>query len=138
MRKEKNAVQPLVGSSSLLVMVSVLCLTVFALLSLSSVQAQKRLADAAVQSVTDYYEADFLAEEIFAQLRSGQIPEGVEERSGTFAYALPISARQVLQVQLRRENSNWQILRWQAVTVATQIDDSLDVWRGIGNEEGNP
>lgn len=138
MRKEKSAVQPLVGGSSLLVMVSVLCLVVFALLSLSSVQAQKRLADAAVQSVTDYYEADLLAEEIFARLRSGQIPGGVEERSGTFAYALPISARQVLQVQLRRENSNWQILRWQAVTVETQIDDSLDVWRGIGNEEGNP
>lgn len=46
MNKEDRFSPPAVGGISLLVAFAVLCLTVFALLSLSTVQAQKRLSDA--------------------------------------------------------------------------------------------
>ena len=39
-----------VGSASIIMIFAVLCLTVFALLSLSTVQAEKRMADAAAEA----------------------------------------------------------------------------------------
>ena len=69
---------PAVGGISLLVVFAVLCLTVFALLALTTVQADNRLADASAKAVTDYYAADCRAQEILARLRNGERPEGVE------------------------------------------------------------
>ena len=60
---------PAVGGSSLLVIFSVLCLTVFALLSLSTVQASGRLSSTSAQAVAAYYQADSQAEAILARLR---------------------------------------------------------------------
>ena len=44
MKRKQSISIPAFGGSSLLVIFAVLCLTVFALLSLSTVQAEKRLA----------------------------------------------------------------------------------------------
>ena len=129
--KDQESFSPTaVGGSSLLVIFAVLCLTVFALLSFSSVQAERRLADAAVQSVTDYYEADLQAEAVFARLRMGETVDGVQETDGIYDYATPISQRQALVVRLRRSGDDWEILQWQAVTVETEPEDALNVWKG--------
>ena len=130
MRKQETFSPAAVGGSSLLVIFAVLCLTVFALLSLSSVQAERRLADAATQAVVDYYEADLRAEEIFARLRSGETIEGLEEIDGKYAFEVPISGRQLLAVELMQRGDDWIVLRWQAVTVEGALDDSLNVWKG--------
>lgn len=126
---------PALGGVSLLVIFAVLCLTVFALLSLSTVQADIRLADASTQAVIDYYEADAYAEEILAKLRSGQVPEGVEISDGNvYSYSLSINASdtQSLEVSVRIiDANNWQVLRWQAVpNGGWEYDDSLTVWDG--------
>lgn len=122
---------PLVGGSSLLVIFSVLALTVFALLALSTAQAGGRLGDAASQAVSGYYQADCQAEEILARLRSGQLPEGVTAQGGTYAYACPISDTQSLAVEVRLEGADYTVLRWQAVSTADwQPDQSLTVWDG--------
>ena len=63
-RKNQRFSPPAVGGASLLVVFAVLCLTVFALLSLTTVQADVRLADASVQAVADYYAADLEAQTI--------------------------------------------------------------------------
>ena len=46
MNDKQKVTLPAIGGSSLLVIFAVLCLTVFALLSLSTVQADNRLSDA--------------------------------------------------------------------------------------------
>ena len=130
MRKRESFSPAAVGGSSLLVIFAVLCLTVFALLSLSSVQAERRLADAATQSVVDYYEADLQAEIILARLRGGEEIPGVEEKDGKYEFEVPISGRQTLSVALTREGDDWVVLRWQAVTREGELDDSLNVWKG--------
>ena len=130
MKKQETFSPAAVGGSSLLVIFAVLCLTVFALLSLSSVQAERRLADAATQAVVDYYEADLRAEEIFARLRSGETIEGLEATDGKYAFEVPISGRQLLAVELMQRGDDWIVLRWQAVTVEGALDDSLNVWKG--------
>ena len=118
MDKRRSFQAPVVGGSSLLVIFAVLCLTVFALLSLSTVQADSRLSDASAAAVSEYYEADCQAEEILAELRSGQIPEGVSVKVDTYSYTCPISETQELQVEVRIQENGWEILRWQAVSTA--------------------
>ena len=71
----------IVGSSSLLVIFAVLCLTVFALLGLSTVLADSRLLTNSSKMVMAYYSADTQAEEILAQLRQGIIPDNVQEQN---------------------------------------------------------
>lgn len=122
---------PAVGGTSLLVMFAVLCLTVFALLGLSSVQADGRLSDAAAEAVYGYYQADCEAEEILAALRSGTVPEGVEQDGSTYYYECPISGTQTLEVAVQVEGAAYQVLRWQAVpTGQWEADQTLDVWDG--------
>lgn len=122
---------PAVGGSSLLVIFAVLALTVFALLSLSTVQADGRLGERAAQAVTGYYEADCQAETILARLRQGELPREVALRDGVYSYSCPISDAQALEVEVRLDGTEYAILRWQAVSTAQwQPDDTLDVWDG--------
>lgn len=122
---------PAVGGSSLLVIFAVLALTIFALLSLSTVQADGRLGEQSVRAVAGYYEADCQAEEILARLRQGERPEGVELRGGIYCYSCPISPTQALEVEVRLDGTGYIIERWQVVsTVQWQPEDSLSVWDG--------
>ena len=130
MRKEEHFSPTAVGASSLLVIFGVLCLTVFALLSISSVLAERRLADAAVDSVTAYYEADLQAEEVFARLRCGETVPGVRETDGIYEFQIAVSQRQALSVALQQEGADWVVLRWQTVTSEEELEDTLNVWKG--------
>ena len=131
MDKRQSFQAPVVGGSSLLVIFAVLCLTVFALLSLSTVQADSRLSDTSAAAVSEYYAADCRAEEILAQLRTGQVPEGVRVKADTYSYTCPISETQELQVEVRIRENGWEILRWQAVsTTQWNEDETLSLWDG--------
>ena len=127
---------PAVGGVSLLVVFAVLCLTIFALLSLTTVQADVRLADATAQAVSDYYAADCQAQELLARLRSGERPAGVKfyGSDGTYAqYTCPISETQQLQVLVRiGENGAWTVLQWQAGRSEEWApDEGLGGWDGV-------
>lgn len=131
MDKKERVSVPAIGGSSLLVIFAVLCLTIFALLCLSTVQANARLSDASAKAVSGYYQADARAETILAQLRSGQMPEGVTCTDGIYSYSCPISETQALAVEVALDGSAYTILRWQAVSTAEwNPDDSLSVWDG--------
>lgn len=135
---------PTVGASSLLVIFAVLCLTVFAMLSLSTVQADKRLSDRSAAAALGYYEADTAAEEIFARLRAGELPDGVtvttyaaEEGTATqgsiYSYTCTISETQAIRVEIIHQDGVWTVLRWQAgSTTEWAADDSIDIWDGDG------
>lgn len=128
--KKTSGIPPLLGGSSLLTIFAVLCLTVFALLSVTTVTARQRLSENALASVIAYYEADTQAELVFAQLRNGEHPAGVTRDGAVFRYACPISHNRSLQVELKKEEKGWTVLRWQEVTQPLVIDDSLPVWDG--------
>ena len=131
MDKRKTGAPTLVGGSSLLAIFAVLCLTVFALLTLSTVLAEERLREASVQEVTDYYEAEYQAQVLFARLRAGERPEEVLEEDGVFSCTLPISETQNLEVELTCQGETWTVLRWQAVSTAVVSDENrLNVWDG--------
>ena len=116
MEKKRYFSVPAVGGTSLLVVFGVLCLTVFALLTLGTVQANCRLSDASVKAVEDYYAADLQAEKIYARLRTGEVPADVRVDGNIYTYTCPISDTQELVVQLYREEYGWKVLQWQAVS----------------------
>lgn len=129
---DRRSVYPApVGASALLTVFAVLCLTVFALLSLSTVRANGRLSDRAAQAVSDYYAADCRAQEILARLRDGRMPEGVSQTGNIFTYTCPVSDSRELAVEVAVDGSDFQILRWQAVSAQPwQAEDDLPVWDG--------
>ncbi len=129
MKKETQSA-PLLGGSSLLAIFGVLCLTVFALLSLTSVTARQRLSDSALTAVTAYYEADTQAEMIFARLRNGELPEEVTKEEDIYRYECPITENRRLFVELKRNGETWTVLRWQEVAQPLAIDDTMPVWDG--------
>ena len=133
MKDKKSMTPPVVGASSLLVIFAVLCLTIFALLSISTVQANGRLSDHAANAVMNYYEADAQAERILAELRAGEMPEGVTKEGNLYSYQCEISDTQVLVVQIMLEGKEHTVLRWQVVSdIDWQADDRRPVWNGEG------
>ena len=131
MNREDRFSPPAAGGISLLVAFAVLCLTVFALLSLSTVQAQSRLADASLEAVADYYVADSEALRILALLLKGKVPEEVEYSDGIYSYACPISETQTLEVEVRLLEERYDIVRWQAVPDGQDGEENgFDLWDG--------
>lgn len=123
MSEQRSSSFPPAGISSLLVIVSVLCLTVFVLLSISTVRADQNLSNKSLEAIRAYYEADYEAEKILAELRADGTP-------GIYQYQCAISETQRLDVEVKINGDQYQILRWQAVsTVPWQWDDSLPVWQ---------
>ena len=131
MDKDTRMSTPIVGGSSLLVIFAALCLTVFALLGLSTVQAGGRLTQTTANAVAAYYEADCAAEEIFTQLRAGELPDGVTKENDIYSYICPVSQTQQLEVDLQKDASGWTVLRWQTVSIAEwETNESINVWDG--------
>ena len=136
-KREHFTSPPAVGGISLLVVFAVLCLTVFALLSLTTVRADGRLSEASAQAVRDYYAADCEAQEILARLLNGETPEGVEISGSGLEYAgytVPISETQDLQVEVILRgvaDRDYVVTRWQAVPAGQWIpEEDLDLWDG--------
>ena len=129
-RKKESFSPPAVGATALLVAFAILCLTVFALLSLSTVRAERRLSDEARNAVSAYYDADTRAQEIFARIRNGETLPGVQEKDGIFSYSCADAENRKLMVEIEKTENSWRIMRWQVETRQIDIDDSLPVWDG--------
>ncbi len=136
MKVKQNGGFSMVGASSLLVVFAVLCMTIFALLSVSTALAGARLSERSAQAVENYYAADLAAEQILAQLRAGESVENVTEDNGRYCYTCAISDTQALVVEVYIENKDYTVLRWQAVSTAEwQADEQLNVWDGEVRED---
>lgn len=138
--KQKNSVSiPAVGAGSLLATFAVLCLTVFALMSLTTVQAEKRLADASNHAVEAYYAADLQAEALFARLRAGEQPATISIQENRYTYQCTISDNQYLDVTLEKTDAGWRILRWQVTSRENAGKmDTLPVWQGTAEKGDTP
>ena len=132
-REKERFSPPAVGGSVLLVSFAVLALTVFAVLSLATVRADQRVADAAAKAAEDYYAADCAAEETLAALRRGETPPGVAaEGDGVYSYVCVISDTRELRVRVDLDGEGgYRVLTWQAVSTARWPEEgALDVWDG--------
>lgn len=131
-----------VGTISLIMIFSVLCLTVFAMLTLSTSNAEKILADKTSSFVSGYYNADSQATKIRAQIlasyETGVYPPSVEgvdiaysREDGTTvaSYACVVNDVQNLMVELRLENDKAVIMQWKTGYAEDwESDDAMPVW----------
>lgn len=129
-KKKERIAPPALGGTTLLVVFAVLCLVVFAMLSLSTVQAERKLSDSSRDAATAYYSADLEAQRVFARLRCGEEVPGVKVENGVYSYSCALSGEQKLIVELEKNENGWKVLRWQCAARQGEIDDTLPVWSG--------
>ena len=119
------------GGTSLMLIFAVLCLTVFAVLSLSTAKAGDRLSESMQASVRAYYEADSEAEEILAALRRGDYVEDVDEDGGVYSYRCPINERLSLYVSVEIQGDSYSVLQWQEAVDDSMITETQELWDGM-------
>ena len=110
------------GTASLIIILAVLCIAIFAILTLSTVLADSRLAETSFSRTSAYYAADAAAEEQLAGLRS-------EGREGTVTFSVPVSDKEELEITALIEGDSCTVLRRQTVyTASWEADEFLDIW----------
>lgn len=131
-----------VGSATLVMLFSVLCLTIFGALSVVTANNGWALAEKMAQGVTNYYQADTTAIELWQQIsedydggfiQSADDNTTIEWVDGEerLNYWVSIDQNQVLWVQLCYRNDTVQAVRWEVEQVGTwTTDQSLQVWGG--------
>ena len=137
-----------VGSASL-AMVSILCLTVFSVLSLITANNDYKLAEKNSSSLKEYYSADYNATEFanalittFTSSPSADDEETVNKHkdeyslnekneNGIITAAFPINEKTALSASLEIKDGKATILKWRIEDTYTQeYDTSLPVWNG--------
>lgn len=105
---------------------------VFALLSLSTAKANYNLSEKSVKAVSNYYAADTKAEEIYSQIRAGNMPDGVKQKGNTYTYTCTIDDKQKLLVEIKKQKEKFHVVKWEKqYTGEWKPDDTIDVWDGM-------
>ena len=153
MNEKQSGGRANIGTSSLILIFIILCLTIFGLLSLSSAGSDWNLAKKNAQSIAGYYEADNLAveftamveetlsqcrlasnDEEYRQLVKEKLGSYYQEESGTVQTDIEMPYVQMLHVELEidwEEDMGYRILAWNVYhSVDYEIDRSMPVWTG--------
>jgi len=137
-----------VGSASIVLVFSVLCLSIFSLITFVVSINSKALADIEARLVEGYYEADLLAERILAEIIDAEyIPENIfgveinyywdwERDADIVQYVCPLTGSEKwLYVKLAFYIDSYEILSWRMWDTGDWvIDEGLNVWLGPDDE----
>lgn len=125
---KRSAASPVgVGVISVITVLLVLTLSLFAALSVATAQADLALSRKNADTVTAYYQADAQAAELYAAFAAGNEP--------TLEAVLPITDQQSLLLRLARtEAGDVEILAWQTQTQELPPEDGLPVWTGPSDQ----
>lgn len=123
------------GAVSLVMIFCVLCLAVFAVLTLATADREAKLAEMTARNAADYYEADRRAVEVVAALQKGTSVPGditVTWSGDVASFTVPIGEDQSLDAAVRVEAGKpCEILRWRTVYTGTwEPEEYLNVWDG--------
>ncbi len=142
-----------VGSTSILMVFSVLCLTIFAVLSFVTTNYERKLSEKTAAAVLNFYEADSHAEEILAEmqkmLNANTEPGLIDEFSAqfeqedflvspledpmnfSFSFEVPIDEKQVLHISATVKNGIIMVNSWIILSTGSwSVDNRLNVWTG--------
>ncbi len=128
------------GAVSLVMIFCVLCLSVFAVLTLSTAMSEKRLSDLAARRTAEYFEADCRAAEIVSDLSAGRTPAGDVEiartgwgEEGTLVeFSLPAGGGRTLTVRAVLDGrGGCRVLCWKTGYAGSwETDDTIEIWDG--------
>ena len=130
------------GSASIVLIFAVLCMTIFALISLKTALADKVLVDEQELLTVRYYDADMRAEYTLAGiLKEDELPREVSLIDNTdntqhpdakvVSFVCDVSDAKELYVEAAIYENSYDILKWQMRDRSSWIaDDTLPVWTG--------
>lgn len=130
------------GAVSMVMIFCVLCLAVFATLTVSTAERERKLSQLTAERAAEYYAADAEAMEKAAAVKNGENPPGVTiwetetaepgTWSSTAQFSVPLGEDQQLSVELSHgSGSDWKITRWQTEYIGSwQTDDAITIWDG--------
>ena len=122
------------GAVTLVMIFCVLCMAVFASLTLMTAKREAALTELTAQRAREYYEADRLATEKVAALARGEVPGDVTVSGETASFAVPAGGSLLLEVQVRLDESGCSVEKWSTVYDGDwETDDTIEVWGGGGN-----
>lgn len=140
-----------VGLSSIVMVFAILCLTIFAVLSMVTAESEKKLVEKSAASVENYYAADSACETILGEIYESwkdcssledlkaklsgndKMPKdlymAIENGRLYISYSQGVDENQSLQVGLAADTEELQIKAWQLVrTGEWNIDEHIHVW----------
>ena len=140
-----------VGSASIVLVVAVLCLSVFSLITFVVAGNSKALADTEARLVEGYYDADLHAERILDEILNGDYYAdnilGVEiDRywdmeldADIIQYVCPLpGSEKWLYVKLAFYMDSYDIASWRLQDTSDWvIDEGMNVWTGF-DDDSNP
>ena len=130
------------GAVSLVMIFCVLCLAVFAVLTLATANRERQLSELTAERAAEYYAADAEATRIVAALARGEMPDAEITWADTSTrdvpweiaeFAVSAGGEQELQVQvyLTPGSGRYRITRWQtAYTGDWEMNDTIELWDG--------
>ncbi len=136
-----------VGITSLVVILTVLCLTIFSVLILSTAINEKRLSEKSAEALKNYYEAETYCSDIanslgkiweekgdFSELKAfateNNLDCQLEENEIYFLYQYPIDENQALFVEIS-VGETFEVKRWNVQATKEWVaDQSLQIWDG--------
>lgn len=122
------------GAVSLVMIFCVLCLAVFAVLTLSTAVREQGLSDLTAQRAAEYYEADRKAVETLAALAAGRETDTDVAYTGTAEgtqvdFSVDAGGTQTLVVSALYAEDGWHILTWKTVYTADwEMDTTITLW----------
>lgn len=149
-----------IGTSSMLLIFTVLCLVIFSTLSLASANADYTLAIKNEKNVIRYYQVDSKGEELKKQVNKQLITlavraenkeefiaflketfkESFNEKDSLISYTIDAGCDQVLIIQLKvndyagitEAKQNYKVTSWIIQNkVDYEVDNNMPVWSGI-------
>ena len=122
---------------------TVLCLTVFSLISYAIATNEKALAEAEAQLVTRYYEADAFAERVLAEILDAEfVPESALDveiiswwdwdiAAEIASFSCPVYDTMEILVEVAIYTDTYEILSWRMWDSSEwEADLSINVWLG--------
>lgn len=110
-----------IGLSTLMMVFTVLCLTIFATLSFFQAKRNLKETDLIVNSSIEYYDADYKACVVYKDLLNNLdnkdylAENNIEVEGNTYSYSIKINDTCSLDVKLEYNNNSFTILSWQEV-----------------------
>lgn len=144
MNNERHTPAIHVGSASIVMIFAVLCLTVFASLSLVTANHERKLAEKTAAAVQQYYAADWQCEAIYeeiyhtlqsgvdaAQLQIAGVQVETQNAITYLTYAVDIDSRQQLMVKLAvLPEGHIRTEQWLVTAQAWDYAENINVWDG--------
>ena len=144
---DRKGTAPMLGGASIIMVFAVLCLTIFAVLTILTADNERRLSESYALSTENYYKADTAATAFASSLTEGTQTGGrdgfrraaeaagadsvAENADGTLRAEklFPIDENQALCAVLESSATEVRVLRWQTVYTGDWApDDGIELW----------